>query len=91
MSHVENDFMPDASSERHELAGAGTADQPLGALIPIDYEITNFRPGPGGDVLDLQAWLAAGNLSGYVPGTDPFATGLLRLRRPLLASTGKGG
>uniref|UniRef100_UPI0025C54374 calcium-binding protein n=1 Tax=Brevundimonas sp. TaxID=1871086 RepID=UPI0025C54374 len=61
------------------LAASGEGHGPQAAIIPVTGTITNFRPGPGGDVLDLQAWLAAGNLPGYVAGTDPFITGQLGL------------
>ena len=47
-----------------------------GLVAPI---ITDFTPGPGGDLLDLSATLSMLAGSGYVSGTDPFATGWLRL------------
>lgn len=41
--------------------------------------ITDFTAGPNGDVLDIAAWLNSGAVPGYVPGTNPFETGLLTL------------
>ena len=73
-----NNLSAISKSEGHWAAPDGTG--PQSTTFPVNGgTITNFVGGPGGDVLDLQAWLAGGGLPGYVPGTNPFLTGQLTL------------
>lgn len=43
--------------------------------------ITDFETGAAGDVLSLGEWLTSGVLTGYDPGTNPFASGYLTLHQ----------
>ena len=43
-------------------------------------EVTDFTPGRGGDAIEYENTLHT-SAQGYVPGTDPFAAGYLRLQQ----------
>jgi len=60
--------------------GAGTDKIVLTAdFNGLGVRVSDFRGGPGGDVLDLSELLNSGRLPGYVIGENPFLTGALSL------------
>lgn len=54
----------------------------------VGIRVLDFKAGPGGDVLDLSAWLNSGNVAGHTPGANPFANGVLSLTEYSSQSTG---
>jgi hypothetical protein len=53
--------------------GAGTG-APVSQIV-----VTDFQPGPGGDIFDLPAFLSGSALPGHAIGSDPFDGGYVRL------------
>ena len=56
------------------VAFTGSFVSPGGGQV---VTVTGFQGGVSGDILDLETWLTSGAFPGYLPGTNPFQTGIL--------------
>jgi Ca2+-binding RTX toxin-like protein len=63
-----------ADADRLTLASTNQSFRAANAIT-----VTDFAAGANGDVLDLSAWLAGGALLNFTTGSNPFASGHMRL------------
>ena len=78
-------FVADYTAEV-TITASGGAGRDVYRLMPtqpgtVDYRVTDFDAGADGDFLDVAEILFASTKAGFYAGTDPFATGFLRLEQ----------